>query len=187
MCTDKTGNFTNQTNELMFLTSIKGFRWVTGYKSCTSLLLFNTTAFFSYFCRSSGRNKWAYFPKMFRKWIMHIVLGWQMKEVCQARHEMSARESQDRRGRGGACFRLVPGTLLLKVNPFSIWPHGYSKDVRAPSQIYKWLSHNEYDDTKQKYSSVSSGNSHNLIRSVLQWQGRYRNALCSRGLLNHLW
>lgn len=59
--------------------------------------------------------------------------------------------------------------------------------MRAPSQIYKWVSHNEYDDTKQKYSSVSSGNSHNLIYSILLWQIHYRNALCSKGLLNHLW
>lgn len=75
---------------------------------------------------------------------------------------------------------------LFKVKLFSIWPHGYSKDVRAPSQIYKWVSHNEYDDTKQKYSSVSSGNAHNLIYSILLWQMHYRNVLCSNGLLNHL-
>lgn len=76
---------------------------------------------------------------------------------------------------------------LFKVKLFSIWPHGYSKDVRAPSQIYKWVSHNEYDDTKQKYSCVSSGNSYNLIYSILLWQMHCRNVLCSKGLLNHLW
>lgn len=59
--------------------------------------------------------------------------------------------------------------------------------MRAPSQIYKWVSHNEYDDTKQKYSSVSSGNSHNLIYSILLRQMHYRNVLCSKRLLNHLW
>lgn len=55
-----------------------------------------------------------------------------------------------------------------------------------PSQIYKWVSHNEYDDTKQKYSSISSGNSHNLKYSIHVWQIHYRNVLCSKGLLNHL-
>lgn len=59
--------------------------------------------------------------------------------------------------------------------------------MRAPSQIYKWAPHNEYDDTKQKYSSVSSGNSHNLICSILLWQIHHRNVLCATGLLNHLW
>lgn len=59
--------------------------------------------------------------------------------------------------------------------------------MRAPSQIYKWVSHNEYDDTTQKYSCVSSGNSYNLIYSILLWQMHCRNVLCSKGLLNHLW
>lgn len=59
---------------------------------------------------------------------------------------------------------------LFKVKLLSIWPHGYSKDVRAPSQIYKWVTYNEYDDTKQKYFSVSSGNSHSLIYSILLFQ-----------------
>lgn len=80
----------------------------------------------------------------------------------------------------------LPHICLFK-KLFSIWPHGYSKDVRAPSQFYKWVSHNEYDDTKQKYSSVSPGNSYNHIYSILPCQMHYRNALCSKGLLNHLW
>ena len=76
---------------------------------------------------------------------------------------------------------------LLKVKLFSYWPHGYSKDVRAPSQIYKWEPHNEYDDTQQKYSSVSSGNSHNLICSVLLWQTHHKERpLCKRDLKSPL-
>lgn len=61
-------------------------------------------------------------------------------------------------------------------------------DVRAPSQIYKWVAHNEYDDTKQKYTL-------RFIRELTQKDVFYSSVadalwvhyfLCSKGLSNSI-
>lgn len=66
---------------------------------------------------------------------------------------------------------------------FWVWPHGYSEDVMAPSQIYKWVPRNEYDDTKQKYSQRFI---RDIIWSILFMCGTSTTEMsfASRGLLN---